>query len=88
MQYGWSLDRLIRKVVIDNPAPGPVRVLKAGVSDYFYCIGLFPTDDPKTGIVFPSEGEDEELVAILVTLPMRWKNRHLYFTWRRRQWLT
>ena len=30
-------------------------------------------DDPKLGLVFPSELEDEEIVAIPLTLPIGWK---------------
>ena len=74
MKYGRSLERLIREVIIANPALGPVCFLKADVSDGFYHIGLRPTDDPKLGLVFTSEGEDEELVVIPLTLHMEWKN--------------
>ena len=35
MQYGRDLDRLIREVIIANPALGPVHVLKVDVSDSF-----------------------------------------------------
>ena len=35
MQYGQALDRLIREVVIAEPALGPVHSLKADVSDGF-----------------------------------------------------
>ena len=45
-------------------------VLNADVSDSFYRIFLRPTDAPNIGLVFPSEGEDEELVVIPITLPM------------------
>ena len=55
MQYGQALERLIREVVISDPELGPMHVLKADVSDCFYCIVLGPTDAPKLGIVFPSE---------------------------------
>ena len=55
MQYGRSLERLIREVVIAYPAPGPVHVLKEDVSASFYCIELQPTDSPKMGIVFPQK---------------------------------
>ena len=74
MQYGRALDCLIREVVIDNPALGLLHALKADVSDGFYCIVLRPTDAPKLGLVFPPEGEDEDLVAIPLTLSMGCKN--------------
>ena len=39
MQYGRALERLIKEVVISNPALGPVHILKADVIDVFYRIG-------------------------------------------------
>ena len=70
MQYGWSLEWAIREVVIYNPALGPVNVLKENVSDGFYQICLRPTDAPKIGTVFDYKGEDKELLAIPLTIPM------------------
>ena len=55
MKYGWALDRLIKEVVIADPALGPVYVLNADVSNGFYRIGLKPTDAPKLGLVFLSD---------------------------------
>ena len=70
MQYGQALYRLVREVVISQPALVPVHVLKSDVSDCFYLIGLCPIDTPKLGLVFPSEGEYNELIAIPLTLPI------------------
>ena len=58
MKYGRSLERLIREVIIANPALGPMHVLKDNVNDGFYLIGLRPTDFTNLRLVFPSEGED------------------------------
>ena len=74
MQYGRALDRLIREIVYADPELGYVYLLKADVSDVFYCIGLRPTDAPKLGLIFPSGKEEEQMVAIPQTLPMVWKN--------------
>ena len=57
-----------------DPKLGPIHIIKADVSDGFYRIGLRPSDDAKSGLVFPSEAGDEDLVAILLTLTMGWKN--------------
>ena len=35
---------------------------------------MIPTDVPNLGLVFPSDGSGEELVAIPLTLPMGWEN--------------
>ena len=74
MQHGRALERLIREVVIVDPELIPLHVLKGDFSDGFYRIGLRTTYDTKLGIVFLSEGEDKELVEIMLTLPMGWKN--------------
>ena len=74
MQYSRALEPLIREFVIADSALRLVQVLKANGSDGFYRVGLRLTDAPKMGIVFPSKGEDKYLVAILLTLPMGWKN--------------
>ena len=42
MQYGRALYRLIREIVYADPALGYVYLLKADLSDGFYCIGLRP----------------------------------------------
>ena len=86
MQYGRDLERLIRDFFISNPALGPMHILKTAAGDGLYRIGLLPMDDPKLGLVSPSEVEDEELLAIPLTLPMGWKTCHLFFARRQRQW--
>ena len=74
MQYGRALDCLIREIVYADPALGYVYLLKADVSDGFYCIGLRPTDAPKLGLIFPSGKGEDQMLAIPLTLPMGWKN--------------
>ena len=74
IQYGRALDRLICEIVYADPALGYVYLLKADASDGFYRIGLRPEDAPKLGLIFPIGKEEEPMVAILLTLPMRWKN--------------
>ena len=81
MKYGQALERLIREVVIDEPAQGPMHNLKADDSDSFYRIFLRPMDAPELGQVFPLEVEDKELVAMPITLHMGWKNSPpIFFT--------
>ena len=74
MQYGHDLQCLIREVVISDPALGLVHILKSDVSDDFYRIGLLPTDVPNMGIFSPPEVEDNNLVAIPLTIHIGWKN--------------
>ena len=42
MHYGRVLDRLLREIVFADLALGPVYLIKADISDGFYCIGLHP----------------------------------------------
>ena len=79
MQYGRALDRLLREIVFADPALGPVYLLKADVSDGFYCIGLRPEDSPKLGLIFPSGVDEEPMVDIPLTFPMGWKNSRPLF---------
>ena len=74
MQYGRALDRLIREILYADPALGYVYLLQADVSDGFYRIWIRPTDPPKLELIFPSSKEEEQMVAIPLTLPMGWKN--------------
>ena len=74
MQYGCALDRLLREIVFSESALGPVYLLKADVSDGFYRIGLRPEDAPKLGLILPNGADEEQMVAIPLTLPMGWKN--------------
>ena len=74
MQYGCTLDGMLRKIVFADPALGPVYILKADVSDGFYRIGVRLEDAPKLGLIFPSGANEEPMVAIPLTLSMGWKN--------------
>ena len=40
MKYVQELGRLIKELVIAEPSLGPVYVLKADISNWFYCIEL------------------------------------------------
>ena len=53
---------------------GPMHILKVDVRDSFYGIVLCPINAPNLGLVSPSKVEEEESVAILLTLNMGWKN--------------
>ena len=72
MQYGWSLDRLLRKIVFADPVLGYVYLLKADVFYVLYRIGLRQEYVPKLGLIFPSGADEETMVATRLTLPMGW----------------
>ena len=74
MQYGNALHRLLREILLANPANGVVYMLKLDISDGFYRIDLAPADIPRLGLVFPSIPHQPPLVALPLVLPMGWKN--------------
>ena len=73
IQYGWVLHRLLHKIVFADPALGYFYLLKADVSDGFYCIWLRPEDAPKLVLILPSCADEEPMVAIPLKLPMGWE---------------
>ena len=74
MQFGHALDRILREILLSDPAFGPVQMLKVDISDGFYRINMNIEDIPKLGVAFPTEPGQEKLVAFPLVLPMGWKN--------------
>lgn len=74
MQFGHALDRILREILLANPAFGPVQLIKVDISDGFYRVDLNIDDIPKLGLIFPTEDGDEPLIAFPLVLPMGWKN--------------
>ncbi|KAL3807324.1 hypothetical protein ACHAXA_003071 [Cyclostephanos tholiformis] len=74
MQFGHALDRILREVLLADPARGPIYLLKLDISDSFYRIGLTVDDIPKLGVAFPSLPHQETLIAFPLVLPMGWTN--------------
>jgi len=74
IQFGLALDRILRKILLADPAFGPVKLMKVDLSDGFYRINLNVGDIPKLGVVFPTEPGDDPLVAFPLVLPMGWSN--------------
>ena len=74
MQFGRTLDRLLRRIVTANPRFGNVYLSKTDLSDGFYRIRLNPADILKLGVLFPRLPGEPQLVALPISLPMGWKN--------------
>ena len=47
MQFGHALDRILRQILLANPAYGPVQLMKIDISDGFYRVNLNINDIPK-----------------------------------------
>jgi hypothetical protein len=74
MQFGWSLEQILREILFVNPAHGLVQMIKLDISDSFYRIGLNIDDIPKLGVVFHTLPGDKPLIVFPLVLPMGWKN--------------
>ena len=74
MQFGRTFDRLIRRILLADPAKGRVYLLKLDLSDGFYRINVSPNDIPKLGVVMPTLPGEPPLVAFPIRLPMGWSN--------------
>ena len=59
MQFGYALERLLRHIVLSNPAYGPVRLAKVDLSDGFYRVYVRPADVSKLGMLFPSLPQED-----------------------------
>jgi hypothetical protein len=57
-----------------------VYIIKLDISDGLYRIDVNPYDIPRLGIVFPTEDDQEPLIAFPLVLPMGWKNSPPAFT--------
>ena len=91
MQFGRTLDRLIRHVVTACPSNGQVHLIKVDLSDGFYRLSLNAKDAPQLAVAFPNptlEGDDTDLdpiplddmlVAIPLRAPMGWTWSPPYF---------
>ncbi len=74
VQFGWSLEHILREILFANPAHGPVQMIKLDISDGFYRIGLNIDDIPKLGVVFPTLPGDKTLIVFPLVLPKVWMN--------------
>lgn len=80
MQFGHALDRILREILLSDPALGPVKMMKIDLSDGFYRVALNIDDIPKLGIVFPTKPGEEQLIAFPLVLPMGWCNSPPHFS--------
>jgi hypothetical protein len=74
IQFGWSLEGILREILFANPVHGLVHMIKLDISDGFYQIDLNIDDIPKLGVVFPTLPGDKPLIAFPLVLPMGWTN--------------
>ena len=61
MQFGHALDRILREILLADPALGSIKLMKIDIADGFYCICINIDDIPKLGVVFPTQPGDSFL---------------------------
>ena len=72
MQFGGTLERVLRKILTADTQYGPVYMLKVDLSDGFYRVQLKPEDVPGLGVALPTVDGGEPRVALPLVLPMGW----------------
>ena len=74
MQFRHALDKMLRELVLADPALGPVQLLTLDISNGFYRVNLNINNVPKLGVAFYAKLGEPKLVAFSLVLPMGWKN--------------
>ena len=78
MQFGRTLERLFRQLVLADPRFGHVYWIKVDMADGFYRLLIKARDVPKLGIAFPGP-DGEWWIAFPITCPMGWTHSPPYF---------
>ena len=55
MQFGYTLDCILRGNLLADSSLGPVQLTEIDLSEGFYRIGLNVDDIPKLGVLFPTK---------------------------------
>ena len=79
MQFGRTLERLIRHIVHSNPKFGPVQLIKIDIADGFYRVWVRLDDVPKLAVAIPHRSPEPPLLALPLALPMGWTQSPPYF---------
>jgi len=72
MQFGGTLQRILRRIRHADPKYGPVYLSKFDIKDGFYRLFLAANDCPRLSIILPLYPEEEQLVAIPLACTMGW----------------
>eukprot|EP00957_Ditylum_brightwellii_P189603 14432550-Ditylum_brightwellii.AAC.1 len=71
MQFGRALHRLLRRIVLADPAFGPVHIAKVDLADAYMRVWIRLEDVPALAfIVLPHPGNTETLVGFHLSVPM------------------
>ena len=79
MQFGHTLQRLLQRLAYCNPTHGPPLLAKLDLADGYYRIPLTPQAALELAVVLPSDGLQEPLIGLPLSLPMGWAESPPYF---------
>jgi hypothetical protein len=80
MQFGRALNRVLQRIVTDDPRHGPVYLCKVDIADGFYRLHLATRNIPALGVAFPPAPDGTPLVAFPLTCPMGWVQSPPWFS--------
>jgi hypothetical protein len=72
IQFGGTLNRLLRDIRHADPAYGPVHLSKYDIKDGYYGMFLHADDCPRLAIIMPCYKGEEQLIAIHMACTMGW----------------
>jgi hypothetical protein len=72
LQFGGTLNRLLRDIRHADPAYGPVHLSKYDIKDGYYRMFLRANDCPRLAIIMPRYEGEEQLIAIPMACTMGW----------------
>jgi hypothetical protein len=72
MQFGGTLQRVLRAVRHANPRYGPVHLSKYDIKDGYYRMFLNAGECPRLAIILPRYDGEEQLIAIPMACTMGW----------------
>jgi hypothetical protein len=79
MQFGHALQRILQCIAYCNPTFGPPLLTKLDLANGYYRILLIPDAILQLAVVLPSDGLQEALIGLPLSLPMGWSQSPPYF---------
>ena len=79
MQFGTTLQRLLRCIAYANTKFEPVHMLKFDLAGGYYRVPLAPQAAVELAVIIPGDKEGTNYVGIPLTLPMGWNMSPPYF---------
>jgi hypothetical protein len=79
MQFGNALQRILQRLAYCNTAFGPPLMAKIDLADGYYRIPLSAQASLNLAVVLPSDGLEDPIIGLPLSLPMGWTDSPPYF---------